>query len=171
MAPAHELLRGLPEVAKYLRYDPRRLALAERARANQVGYEFLMRLYCARHDSRMADSGTGMQDSCPISGKNMTLWSSQVARTRLGPSTPTVTAAAASHGHSAPLTRGSLCRCDQPDSVSASGLLMRLWKYQPTAVQGLAEVQATPSKALLVEAPGLGVFWILHDVPFHRSAS
>jgi len=73
MAPAHELLRGLPEVAKYLRYDPRRLALAERAGANQVGYEFLMRLYCARHHSRMADSGTVMQDSCPISGKNLEL--------------------------------------------------------------------------------------------------
>lgn len=55
MAPAHKLLHGLPEVAKYLGYDPRRLALAERAGANQVGYEFLMRLYCARHHSRMAD--------------------------------------------------------------------------------------------------------------------
>jgi hypothetical protein len=48
---------------------------------------------------------------------------------------------------------------------------MRLWKYQPTAVQALAEVQATPSKALLVGPPGLGVFWILQDLPFHRSAS
>src|SRR5499427_8410933 len=43
MAPAHELIHGLPEVAKDLGYDPRRLALAERAGANQVGYEFLMR--------------------------------------------------------------------------------------------------------------------------------
>ena len=71
MAPAYELLHGLPEVAKYLGYDPRRLALAERAGANQVGYEFLMRLYCARHHSRMADPDAGMQDSCPQSGKNL----------------------------------------------------------------------------------------------------
>src|SRR6266699_4498719 len=71
MAPAYELLHGLPEVAKYLGYDPRRLARAERAGTSQVGYEFLMRLHCARHHRRMADSGAEVQDSCPLSGRNL----------------------------------------------------------------------------------------------------
>src|SRR5690349_5482257 len=83
MASAHKLLHGLPEVAKYLGYDPRRLALAERAGANQVGYEFLMRLYCARHHSRMADPGAGMQDSCPQSGKNLAFAARHLALHRI----------------------------------------------------------------------------------------
>src|SRR5215469_15170738 len=71
MTPAHELLYGLPEVTKYLGYDPRRLARAQRAGTSQVGYEFLMRLHCARHPSRMADFRAEMQDSCPLAGRNL----------------------------------------------------------------------------------------------------
>src|SRR5690242_12515771 len=105
MAPTHELLHGLPEVAKHLGYDTRRLALAERAAANQMGHEFLMRLHCARHHSRMADTGTVMQDFCPISGRNLTLVRPLRHVPRPAPSAPTVTAAVASHGHSAPRIR------------------------------------------------------------------
>ena len=70
MAPTHELLHGLPEVANYLGDDPRRLARAERAGTGEVGYEFLRRRYCARHPSRMADFYAERQDSCPLSGRN-----------------------------------------------------------------------------------------------------
>src|SRR6266571_1725592 len=71
MAPTHELLHGLTEVTKYLRDDPRRLALAERAGTSEVSHKLFMRLYCARHPSRMAHYSTEMQDSCPLSGRNL----------------------------------------------------------------------------------------------------
>src|SRR6266702_1312139 len=71
MAPAHELLHGLTEVTKYLRDDPRRLALAERAGTSEMSHKLFMRLYCARHPSSMAHYWTEMQDSCPLSGKNL----------------------------------------------------------------------------------------------------
>src|SRR6266516_4000815 len=71
MAPTHELLHGLTEVTKYLRDDPRRLALAERAGTSEVSHKLFMRLYCARHPSRMAHCCAEMQDSCPLSGRNL----------------------------------------------------------------------------------------------------
>jgi hypothetical protein len=40
----------------------------------------------------------------------------------------------------------------------------------PTAVQSAAAVQLTPARLLDTEAVGWGVFSIVHEVPFHRSA-
>src|SRR5689334_12138244 len=99
MAPAHELLHGLAEVTKYLRHDPRRLALAERAGTGQVGHEFLMRLHCARHPSRMAHYCMEMQDSCPLSGRNLAFM--RLVRHV----TVAAAAAAASHARNAPRTQ------------------------------------------------------------------
>ena len=41
----------------------------------------------------------------------------------------------------------------------------------PTAVQALADVHDTPDSPLFWSPAGLGVGWMDHEVPFHRSAS
>src|SRR5262249_35236636 len=58
-----------------------------------------MRLYCARHHSRMADRGVEMQDFCPLAGRNPAFM--RLVRHM----TPAVAAATASRGHTAPRTR------------------------------------------------------------------
>jgi hypothetical protein len=40
----------------------------------------------------------------------------------------------------------------------------------PTAVHAAAEVHATPISRLAAPAAALGVGWMVHWVPFHRSA-
>src|SRR5215470_18779961 len=109
MTPAHKLLRGLAEVAKNLCHHPYRLALAERTRTSQVVHEFLVRLYRARHRSRMAYSCVEMQDFCPKSGKNPAFM--RPFRHITG----VAVAAVASRARSAPRTRRRPAR---PGSVS-----------------------------------------------------
>ncbi len=59
-----------------------------------------------------------------------------------------------------------------PFHRSASGTRApELVTESPTAVQAGGDVQATPASALTFAPAGLGVGWMAHLVPFHRSAS
>ena len=59
-----------------------------------------------------------------------------------------------------------------PFHRSASGTLVpELSMFAPPAVQAVAEVQDTARNSLPGDPAGLAVAWMLHAVPFHRSAS
>jgi hypothetical protein len=58
-----------------------------------------------------------------------------------------------------------------PFHRSASVTVVVLVEVPPTAVQALADVHDTPCRRVFDPPVGLGVCWIDHLVPFHRSAS
>lgn len=58
-----------------------------------------------------------------------------------------------------------------PFHRSASGtMLLEALTKSPTAVQALAAVQETPARWVPRPPVGVGVVWILQEVPFHTSA-
>src|SRR6516164_1902084 len=58
-----------------------------------------------------------------------------------------------------------------PFQRSASVTVVVLVEVLPTAVQALADVHDTPPRTTDDPPAGVGVCWIDHVVPFHRSAS
>jgi hypothetical protein len=58
-----------------------------------------------------------------------------------------------------------------PFHASASGASLVEPKEVPTAVQASAATQDTAVRALLTDPAGLGVVWMVQEVPFHASAN
>src|SRR6185437_6658983 len=58
-----------------------------------------------------------------------------------------------------------------PFHSSLSGDSVAPFSVSPTARQLFADVQTTVSSELICTPPGAGAVWIVHDVPFQRSAS
>jgi hypothetical protein len=73
----------------------------------------------------------------------------------------------------APAGIGAFCRCQRAPShrseKSPTGK-PELLNAVPAAMHDDADVQLTPNRAAPAAPAGLGVAWMLHRVPFHRSA-
>src|SRR6516165_6347768 len=70
----------------------------------------------------------------------------------------------------ADLLAGSSALCTAPFHRSASVTCVRLLVYAPTAMQVVTVGQATAFESRRYAPTGVGVGWMRHRVPFHRSA-
>jgi hypothetical protein len=73
----------------------------------------------------------------------------------------------------APVGMGAACRCQRVPSHRSEKIpagLPELLKMVPAAMHDAPDVQLTPDRAAAAAPAGLGVAWMLHRVPFHRSA-
>jgi hypothetical protein len=57
-----------------------------------------------------------------------------------------------------------------PFQLSANGPLPALEAVSPTAVQAADEAHDTPKSKVLLAPVGFGVGWMVHELPFQRSA-
>jgi hypothetical protein len=73
-----------------------------------------------------------------------------------------------------PMGIGAACRCQRVPSHRSEKIpagLPELLKMVPTAMHDDPDVQLTPNRAAAAAPAGSGVAWMLHRLPFHRSAS
>jgi hypothetical protein len=73
----------------------------------------------------------------------------------------------------APVGIGAVCRCQRAPSHRSEKIptgAPEVLKVVPAAMHDDPDAQLTASKAALAAPAGLGVAWMLHRVPFHRSA-